>query len=42
MFFAEGVGKVAKVESLKVAALLVYRTNARSAKILTSFPRGKH
>jgi hypothetical protein len=41
IFFAEGVGKVAEIESLNVSALLVYHSNAKTAKVLTSFPKGK-
>ena len=42
LFFAEGVGKVAEIETLKVSALLVYHTSTKTATILTSFPKGEH
>jgi hypothetical protein len=41
VFFADGVGKVAEIESLNVSALLVYHSNTKTAKVLTSFPKGK-
>lgn len=40
LFFAEGVGKVAQIESLKVSALLIYHSNTKTAKVLVGLPEG--
>ena len=39
LLFAEGVGKVAEIETLKIAAMLVYHSNTKTAKVLTEAPR---
>jgi hypothetical protein len=39
IFFAKGVGKVAEVEALRIAAILVYHSHSKTAKVLTSYPK---
>ena len=42
IFYADGVGKVASIEGVRVAALLLYHTHTRTAKVLLSpSTRGK-
>jgi hypothetical protein len=38
-FFSKGVGKVAEIEALKVAALLIYHSNDKTAKVLAKKPK---
>jgi hypothetical protein len=37
-FFAEGVGKVAAVETVRISALLIYHSSTKTAKILVKMP----
>lgn len=39
IFFAKGVGKIAELEATRVAALLVYHSNTKVAKLLTKYPK---
>ena len=38
-FFSKGVGKVAEIEELKVAALLIYHSHDKTAKVLAKKPK---
>lgn len=38
VFYADGVGKVAAIEGVRVSALLLYHTHTRTAKVLLSHP----
>jgi len=38
-FFSKGVGKVAEIENLKVAALLIYHSHDKTAKVLAKKPK---
>jgi hypothetical protein len=38
-FFSKGVGKVAEIEDLKVAALLIYHSHDKTAKVLAKKPK---
>lgn len=38
MLFSEGVGKVAEIEALRVSAVLVYHSDTKVGKVLTSHP----
>jgi len=38
-FYSKGVGKVAEVEALKVAALLIYHSNDKTSKVLAKKPK---
>lgn len=38
VFYADGVGKVAAIEGVRVSALLLYHTHTRTAKVLVSHP----
>ena len=38
VFYADGVGKVAAIEGMRVSALLLYHTHTRTAKVLLSHP----
>ena len=37
-FFAQGVGKVAEIEALRIAAALIYHSHSKTAKVLVSHP----
>ena len=38
-FYSKGVGKVAEVEALRIAALLIYHSNDKTAKVLAKKPK---
>ena len=37
-FYAEGIGKIAEIETTRVSALLIYHSSTRIAKVLTKYP----
>jgi hypothetical protein len=37
-FFAQGVGKVAEIEALRISAALIYHSHSKTAKVLVSHP----
>jgi hypothetical protein len=39
LFYAKGVGKVAEVEAQRIAAVLIYHSHSKTAKVLTSYPK---
>jgi hypothetical protein len=39
LFYAKGVGKVAEVEGQRIAAVLIYHSHSKTAKVLTSYPK---
>jgi hypothetical protein len=39
LFFAKGVGKVAEIEAQRIAAVLIYHSKSKTAKVLTSCPK---
>jgi hypothetical protein len=40
-FFAKGVGKVAEIEALRIAAALIYHSQSKTAKVLVTHPSGE-
>ena len=38
LFYAKGVGKVAEVEGQRIAAILIYYSHSKTAKVLASYP----
>jgi hypothetical protein len=39
VFFSKGVGKVAEIETTRVAAMLIYHSSTKVAKVLTKYPK---
>ena len=39
LFFAKNVGKVAEIEAQKIAAVLLYHSKDKTAKVLTAYPK---
>jgi hypothetical protein len=39
LFYAKGVGKVAEVEGQRIAAVLIYHSHSKTAKVLESYPK---
>lgn len=39
VFYSEGVGKVAEIETTHVSAVLIYHSTTRVAKLRTKYPK---